>query len=126
MENKLNKKILIVEDDEDFTSILKIKFTSEGFDVVSAKDGEEGVSLAESEKPDLIISDVLMPKMDGLEMAKKIKGVNKNVIIIFLTNVKDIAYTENPEGLGGSEYLIKADLRINEIVEKVKAKLGIV
>jgi CheY-like chemotaxis protein len=68
-----SKKILIVEDDADFISILDTKFTSEGFSVVAAKDGEEGVLVAEKEKPDLIISDVLIPRMNGIEMVRKIR-----------------------------------------------------
>jgi two-component system alkaline phosphatase synthesis response regulator PhoP len=122
---KINKKILIVEDDKDFLSILKIQFTGEGFSIVTAENGEEGINMAEEEKPDLILSDILMPKMDGIEMAKKIKESNKNILIIFLTNIKDTDYTKNIEKLGEFDYLIKSDLRINDIVDKVKIKLGL-
>jgi len=122
---KINKKILIVEDDKDFSSILKIKFTSEGFSVVAAVDGEDGISMAEREKPDLIISDVLMPKMDGIEMAKKIKESNKDMLVMLLTNIKDADYTEKIKESGEFDYLVKSDLRINEIVERVKIKLGL-
>lgn len=122
---KINKKILIVEDDKDFLSILQIKFDSEGFSVVTAENGEEGVSVAEKEKPDLVLSDVLMPRMDGLEMAKKIKESAPNVLIIFLTNLKDIDYTKNVEKSGEFDYLVKSDLGINDIVDKVKIRLGL-
>lgn len=122
---KTNKKVLIIEDDKDFLSILKIKFTGEGFSIVTAEDGEEGLTVAEKEKPDLIISDVLMPRMDGLEMAKKIKESNSNIQILFLTNVKDADYLDNMKKLGVSEYLIKSGISINEILEKAKAKLGL-
>jgi len=122
---KINKKILIVEDDEDFLSILKTKFTSEGFSVVTAKDGEEGISVAEKEKPDLIFTDVLMPKMGGIEMAKKIKESDKKALIIFLTNMKDSDDTNEIKKSGEFDYLIKSDLRISEIVEKAKIKLGL-
>src|SRR3989344_5966285 len=117
------KKILIVEDDEDFSYILQKKFEAEGFSVIIAKDGEEGAMAAEKEKPDLILSDMLMPKMDGLAMAKKIKETNTKVPIIFLTNIKDVSYTENIKKSDNFEYLIKSDTRINEIVEKAKSKL---
>ena len=123
--SKINKKILIVEDDEDFLSILKIKFISEGFDVVTAMNGEDGISEADKENPDLIISDVLMPRMDGIEMANKIKEKNKSVIIVFLTNIKDVDYTKKMEESGEYLHLVKSDLRINEIVEKIKNKLGV-
>ena len=125
MIEKINKKILIVEDDEDFISILKTKFESEGFSIVVAKDGEEGIIVAEKENPDLIVSDILMPKMDGIEMVKKIKESNKNVLVVFLTNIKDDDYIKSIKELGGADYLIKADLRINDIVNKVKNKFGI-
>jgi DNA-binding response OmpR family regulator len=124
---ELNKKILIVEDDQDFISILKIKFTSEGFSVVTAENGDDGVTMAEKEKPDLVISDVLIPQMNGIEMAKKIKKANKNVPIIFLTNInlKDEDYANDIKELGDFEHWVKADTRINDIVEKTKIKLGI-
>ena len=122
---KIDKKVLIVEDDEDFLSILKIKFESEGFSVVTAENGEEGVSATEKEKPDLILSDVLMPRMNGMEMAKKIRETNKNVSIIFLTNIKDVDYTKNTEESGEFDYWIKSDMPIAEIVEKSKIKLGL-
>lgn len=125
MAKKIGKKVLIVEDDKDFLSILKIKFTSEGFSVVTAEDGERAISVAEKEKPDLIISDVLMPKMDGIEMAKKIKESNKNVLVTFLTNIKDADYTKKIEESGEFDYLVKSDLGISDIVDKVKIKLGL-
>jgi len=119
-----SKKILIVEDDEDFLSILKIKFASEGFSVVTAMDGEEGITVAEREKPELILSDVLIPKMNGIEMVKKIRESGDNVLVIFLTNIKDDDYTKDIKDVG-ADYLIKSDLRINDIVEKVKNKFNI-
>ena len=125
MTEETNKKILVVEDDEDFLSILKLKFASEGLSIITAINGDEGISMAESEKPDLIISDVLMPKMDGIEMIKKIRVFDKNVIVIFLTNIKDEDYIKSMKELGETDYLIKADLRINEIVNKVKEKLNL-
>jgi DNA-binding response OmpR family regulator len=123
---KINKKILIVEDDEDFLSIIEMKFTGEGFSVVTAKNGEEGISVAEAEKPDLIMSDILLPKIDGLEMAKKIRESDKNVLVVFLTNLKEADYIDKIKKAGKFDYLIKSDSRINTIVEKIKNKLGII
>jgi len=118
---KKKKKILIVEDDEDFLSILKMKFKKEGFLVVTATDGIMGLTEAESEKPDIIVSDMLLPKMEGLEMAKKIREFNPKLPILFLTNLKE---TEEIKKANDFEYLIKADLTINDIITKVKEKLG--
>ena len=121
MAEPINKKILIVEDDKDFLAILQKKFTIEGFSIVTAENGEEAVEIAEKEIPDLILSDVLMPKMDGVVMAKKIREFNKNVPIILLTNLKDADYDKS----NGFDYLIKSELHIDEIVTKSKIKLGL-
>ena len=121
---KINKKILIVEDDEDFLYILEKKFTTEGFSDVTAKDGQEGIAVAEKEKPDLILSDMLMPKIDGITMAKKIRESNATVPIIFLTNIKDTRYAAVQES-GEFDYLIKSNVRINDIINKTKVKLGL-
>jgi len=124
MVKKIDKKVLIVEDDEDFVSILKIKFESEGFTIFTARDGESAVDVAQQEKPDLIISDVLLPKMNGIEMAKKLKETDKGVKIIFLTNLTDAGYAEEIKKMGCG-YLVKSDLKISDIVDKVKEKLGL-
>ena len=121
---KIDKKGWIIEDDEGFVSILKIKFEGDGFSVVTASDGEKGVEAAEQEKPDLILSDVLLPKMNGIEMGKKIKESDKNALIIFLTNLTDVASIEEVKKLGFG-YLIKSDLSISDIVDKVKSKLKV-
>lgn len=119
-----NKKILIVEDDEDFTFILEKKFTIEGFSIFKAKDGKEGINVAKEKKPDLILSDMLMAKVDGMEMAKKIRKFDAKVPIIFLTNVKNEQYTLQMQKSANFDYLIKSDTRIDEIVKKCKEKLG--
>jgi DNA-binding response OmpR family regulator len=121
--NIKNKKILLVEDDKDFLLILRTKLTMAGFNVVAAHDGQEGFSMVGKEKPDLIVSDVLMPIMDGIEMAVKIKESNKKAKILFLTNIQDADYTKKLEDSKEFDYLIKSEMRINEIVEKIKAKL---
>ena len=119
---KINKKILIIEDDADFLNILKLKFSSEGIEIITAKNGEEGASAAENEKPDIVISDVLLPQMDGITMAKKIRGFNKDAQIIFLTNInlKDSEYEKDLKKLGNFKHWIKSDLKISDIVQKVK------
>lgn len=123
--SKSDKKILIVEDDEDFIYIIQNKFASAGLALITAKDGQQGVEMNTKENPDLILSDISMPKMDGIEMAQKIRETDKDVPIIFLTNIKDVDYTKNAQTSGNFDYLIKSDTRIGEIVEKVKTKLGI-
>lgn len=119
----MGKKILIVEDDKDFSAILEKKFTEEAFEIILAQDGEEGFNIASKEKLDLIISDILMPRTDGVAMAKKLKEANINTPILFLTNVKDTDYSKE---LPDFDFLIKSNLRIDDIVRKAKSKIGIV
>ena len=122
---KNNKKILIVEDDEDFVFILEKKFTNAGFTIVTAHNGEEGIAAVEEARPDLVLSDVLMPKMDGIEMAKAIEQKHPGTPIIFLTNIKDVDKTQEMQSSKEFDYLIKADTKIDDIITKVKQKLGI-
>ena len=123
---KINKKILIVEDDKSFLWILRQSFDNEGFSVVFAQDGEEGLKMAVEEKPDLILLDILLPKMDGITMAKKLKEKGVNSQIIFLTNLKDEEHiSEAVEIVKETDYIIKSDLHIDQIVARVKERLGI-
>ena len=86
---KQSKKILIVEDDEDFQFILKKKFSAEKFSVLCASDGQKGLEAALKEKPDLIMLDISMPVMDGMAMMKNLRqdAWGKKVPIILLTNL---------------------------------------
>ena len=120
---KTSKKILIVEDDTNFVSILKQKFEEEGFITVTAEDGKEGLGVSEKEKPDLIISDVLLPLLDGTDMVEKIKENNANLPIIFLTNVKDANCSDAIKGLKNIDYLIKSDVHLDDIVKRAKKLL---
>jgi len=124
MPKKASKKILIVEDDKDFASILKMKFESEGFCVVLAKDGQEGIDMADSEKPDLIFSDMLLPRVNGIDMAKTIREAKNKAEIIFLTNLEGASYAKESGQSEKFEYLIKSDVRISDIVSKAKEKLA--
>ena len=120
------KKILIVEDDKDFLWILRESFNNQDFDVVYAENGEDGLGMALKEKPDLIMIDILMPKMNGIEMAKKIKEKGIESPMIFLTNLKDESHiSQVMEITGGADYIVKADVPVSSIVERVKSKLGI-
>ncbi len=113
-----NKKILIVEDDEDFLFILDKAFSGAGFKVVVAKDGESGVKMATSENPDIILSDVLMPRTDGPTMQAKLKEQNVKVPVVFLTNV-------NMEARAGEnfDYLPKSKMHLDDIVADIQKRL---
>ena len=88
---KTSKKILIVDDEPDILEFLSYNFRKKDFTVLTAKNGLEGINLAESEVPQLIISDILMPEMDGIEMCKTIRLIPKLSVIpfLFLTAVND-------------------------------------
>ncbi len=121
----LNKKILIVEDDKDFLWILRQSFISEGFSVVYALDGPEGLELAKKEKPDLVLLDILMPTMDGITMAKKLRESEPDVRIIFLTNLAGAENINKAIEIDKSDYIVKSETHVNEIVARVKDRLGL-
>jgi DNA-binding response OmpR family regulator len=83
----MTKKILVVDDEPDFVEFLSIRLESSGYDVISASDGESGLKKAQKEKPDLIILDILMPKINGFELCKRLKEneLTKDMPVIMLT-----------------------------------------
>ncbi len=120
-----NKKILIVEDDRDYLFILKEGFERDGIAVIGAQNGEEGLILLEKEKPDLILLDIMMPVMDGLQMAQKIKEKNIAIPVIFLTHLKDTDSISKALEIIPSDYIIKSDMPVDKIISETKKKLGI-
>jgi len=120
----MEKKILLAEDDKNFLWILKQSFITEGFKVATAEDGQMAVEMAQSENPDIILLDILMPKMDGVAAAKKIKELGVKAPIMFLTNLKDVQHvSEAISSMKDTDYLVKSDLHIDSIVSIVKDKL---
>jgi len=120
------QKILIVEDSKDFLMVLKQGLIKEGFVVLTTEDGDDGLVLAKKENPDLIIADIVMPTMDGITMAKKLKEDNINIPIIFLTNISDAKHIRDAlEAKIELDYIVKSDLNIDGIVDIVKSKLNL-
>lgn len=122
------KKILIAEDEEAMLQALVSKFEKSGFDVIPARDGAEGFEKAMKEKPDILMLDIIMPKIDGLELLKKIREDKwgLHVPIILLTNLSD-AYNVSEAGkYGVYDFLVKTDWRLDDIVTLVKEKLDII
>ena len=116
----------MVEDDKDFSWILKQSFENQDFVVLCAQDGQEGLAMAEKENPDLIIVDIMLPKINGIEMTKKIKENGSKAQIIFLTNSNDTDYIRQAvETVSETDYIIKADIPVDKIIARVKEKLGI-
>lgn len=124
---KINKKVLIVEDDNVYLSILQENFENAEFTVIIAKDGEEGLAKAKAEKPDLILLDILLPKMDGIKMAAKLRESAIRIPIIYLTNVKDIEHISQTMviGEGEDDYIIKTDVNIEDVINRIRQKLHI-
>jgi len=121
------KKILIIEDDSVLQKALTEFLTAEGFETVSALDGEEGVKIGKEKKPDLVLLDIVLPKMDGYEVLKTMKADEgtKNIPIILLTNLGSVNDVEKALGLGATTYLIKADYKLEEVTKKIKEVLNI-
>ena len=122
----MSKKILFIEDEsalqKTFGEILK----QGGYEMISALDGETGLRLAKSEKPDLILLDLILPKMHGFEVLKKLKEdkETKDIPVIVLTNLEKIEDVDKALELGATTYLVKAKYSLEEIVEKIKNALG--
>lgn len=125
----LNKRILIVEDEKPVLKALMEKFTGEGFDVLTSENGEDGLNVALEKKPDLILLDLIMPRMTGLQMMRKLRengSYGGKVPIIILTNLSaNNRISLEVEKDEPSFYLVKADWKINDVVSKVKETLGI-
>lgn len=116
------KKILIVDDEAIFAKAME-KALSRDFEVVTAINGEDGLQLARQEKPKLILLDILMPGIDGLEVLRRLKQDRgtKNIPVALLTNVdKDESVSEGI-ALGARGYLIKGDYSLEEVIEKVRS-----
>ena len=118
--------VLFIEDDPLLLKMYETKFKSEGLRVLAAQDGEEGLRLATTEKVDLIILDLMMPKLSGLDMLERLRQQNKGKshVVIVLTNLTKEEEIKRAMDLGVKEYLVKADLTPNEVASKVKAYLG--
>ncbi|MCI0542743.1 response regulator [bacterium] len=120
------KKILIVEDEMYLRIPLAGQFKAEGFDVFEAKNGLEGLEHALAEHPDIIILDIMMPKMGGTEMLEKLweDPWGKNALVLILTNSVERDFVKDILGKNMPEYMVKSDWDISDIVKKVKHKLG--
>lgn len=118
-------KILLVEDDEMLHGMYTQKFKNQGYEVISAYNGAEGVELSEKEKPDLILLDVIMPKMDGFVALKKIRKneVTAGIPVILLTNLGQEEDVKKGKELGANDYFIKANHTPQEVVDKVHSVL---
>lgn len=115
-------KILIVEDDLVLSKMYKTKFASEGFSVLTAEDGEEGLKVAIEQRPAVILLDIMMPKLSGMDLLRKLREdqVGKSIPVIILTNLAQKTDADEAAKLGVKEFLVKANLTPAQVVEKVR------
>ncbi len=120
------QKILIIEDDHALRQVLADRLFEEGFEVITAENGEEGLSQAISTKPSIILLDIFMPKMDGVTMLGKLRRVDewgRNAYVMVITNSADAATIATIAGFGNTEFLIKSDWGLEDIVTRIKELL---
>ncbi|MDD5221044.1 MAG: response regulator [Candidatus Pacebacteria bacterium] len=120
------KKILIIEDEELLSGLLRRKFLALGFDVFIADDGEKGVQSIREINPDLVLLDIIMPKMSGFEVLKIVRedSVIANTKIIVISNSGQPVELDKAKELGAADWLIKTEFDPNEVVEKAMRLIG--
>ena len=120
------KKILIIEDDPFLSEMYMAKFSQSDFQVEVATDGKKGLEKIKTSEPDLILLDIVLPKMDGFEILKKVKEDSqlKKIPVILLTNLGQKNEVEKGLALGADEYIIKAHFTPTAVVTKVKEILS--
>lgn len=120
------KKILLVEDDEVLASVYRARLEMEGFEVEEVHDGEKALSVAINFRPDLILLDVMMPKINGFDVLDILKNTPEtmNMRIIMLTALSQEADRDRAEKLGVDDYLVKSQVVITDVIERVKHHLG--
>lgn len=120
------KQILFIEDESALQKTFSEVLDQEGYKVISALDGELGLKLAKEKKPDLILLDLMLPKVHGFEVLKGLKGdeATRDIPVIVLTNLEGVGDVEKALELGATTYLVKATYSLEEVIGKIKKTLG--
>jgi len=120
------KKILFIEDESSLQKALGDVLRENNYEVVSALDGEIGLRLAKSEKPDLALLDIILPKMNGIEVLKALKEdpETRDIPVIILTNLENMEDINKAIELGAAAYLVKAQYAMEEVIDKIEKALG--
>lgn len=119
------KKVLIVEDDSPMARALTLKLGDVGLESVSASNGREALDVLEKETVDLILLDILMPKMNGLKFLEELAKKDISIPVIVTSNLSHEDDIKEAKRLGAVEYFVKADISLNKIVEKAQEVLGL-
>ena len=119
-------KIMLVEDDDSLREIYSIRLTAEGYQIATARDGEEALAVAVKERPDLIITDAMMPKISGFDMLDILRSTPemKDIKIIIMTALSSDEQRARGENLGADRYLVKSQVGIEDVVNVVHDVLG--
>lgn len=127
MEETPKAKILLVEDDTSLSAVYRSRLEVEGFDVKEVHDGENALSAALEYKPDLILLDVMMPKISGFDVLDILRNTPEtmNVHVIMLTALSQPKDKDRAESLGVDDYLVKSQVVISDVVSRIKHHLGI-
>ena len=119
-------KILLVEDDQSLREIYGIRLVAEGYEIISAGDGEEALAAAVRERPDLIVSDVMMPKISGFDMLDILRSTpeTQKIKVIMMTALSSDDQRKRGENLGADRYLVKSQVGIEDVVNVIHEVLG--
>ncbi|HSX24187.1 MAG TPA: response regulator, partial [Candidatus Saccharimonadales bacterium] len=119
-------KIMLVEDDNNLREIYEARLLAEGYEIVSAKDGEEALALAVKEKPDLIISDVMMPKISGFDMLDILRSTpeTQNTKVIMMTALSQAEDKTRADKLGANRYLVKSQVTLEDVARVAREVLS--
>ena len=122
----MSAKIMLVEDDTNLSDIYRARLEAEGYQIVSAPDGEDALALAVKEHPDLIISDVMMPKISGFDMLDILRSTNgiKDTRVIMMTALSQAEDQARAKKLGADRYLVKSQVTLEDVVKAVHEVLG--
>lgn len=122
---KTKPKILIIDDEPIVQKVLSDELSIEGFMVIGALDGESGLKKVSKERPDLILLDIIMPKMDGISVLKSLKEnpATKEIPIIVLTNLREGEAVSISKKSGVLDYLVKADYSVSQLIDRIKKNL---
>lgn len=121
------KKILLVEDDASLAAVYRARLKLEGFDIKEVHNGEDALSAAVSYRPDLILLDVMMPKISGFDVLDILRNTpdTTNVRVIMLTALSQPKDKERAEKLGADDYLVKSQVVISDVVERIRHHLNL-
>lgn len=119
------KKILIIEDEDTLQRALLEFLEAEGFEAISAADGETGLEMVRTEKPDLVLLDIIIPKKDGYKVLAEIKKdpKTKKIPVILLTNLESPEDVQRAFELGATTYLVKSNYKLEDVVNRIKEML---